>query len=890
MMSWFHLGPGSKSTADPTAELDESAQRRPPETTREIISTLPTHFVGASTTRGSSPPGSFVHSSSRSIRSDARRDIRCEMVANWLHVQSAARLWISDQPGEGVFVKRSKGRYAHSPADLSTDGTGICAAITALNVPFAMTVSTRMIKLIISRTELSYVQIQHGQRLQVVPDFAALPYCQKNQSAAFVASQQILVVWEDDPKMLLDRAQTIQDLLIWGDELFRASDKAAAQSIDIDVADLDEILDDIETTQSQPRKTKLWQAVYTSMAICLLTITIGSAWRHVAIEQIHAPNWLRLLFILPLPAQAWLSLFFFQALVGNAAQIFGSLQPLKTNSRYYSAKISRRLHRDVHGQLPHVTIQMPVYKEGLEGVIKPTVQSIKKAISTYELQGGTANIFVNDDGMQLISQEDALERQEFYEENCIGWVARPKHNPVPEPGERRFTRRGKFKKASNMNYALRLSLQVEEKLATVERDDKWSQLQENQVYEAALEGVLADRAGEAWADGSIRVGDYILLIDSDTRVPQDCLLDAVSEMEQCPEVAIMQYVSGVMNVSNSFFENGITFFTNMIYTMIRFSVANGDVAPFVGHNAILRWNAIQDIAYDCDMDKWEKFWSESTVSEDFDMALRLQCEGYTVRLAGYTGDGFKEGVSLTVYDELNRWEKYAYGCNELIFHPLKDWIFKGPFTNLFLVFVFSNMPLPSKITIMSYIGTYYAMGSAWVFTILNYFLVGFFNGDLDHYYLDSFRVYVSLVFVFTFMGNVSLAWLRYRTEDRNLLWAFWENVKWIPMVTIFLGGLSLHVSQALLCHFFSIDMEWGSTSKEVEDVSFIEAMRHVGKKFKWTFLFCGAMIAAMVCCAYVINEEWRIKVFIAVWPMGLVIVNHVLLPIVLNPQLMTFTW
>lgn len=259
--------------------------------------------------------------------------------------------------------------------------------------------------------------------------------------------------------------------------------------------------------------------------------------------------------------------------------------------------------------------------------------------------------------VQLIAQDDALERQEFYEENGIGWVARPKHNPVPAPGERRFTRRGKFKKASNMNYALRLSLQVEEKLARVVRDEKWSQLQENQVYEAALQEVLAAREGEAWADGSVRVGDYILLIDSDTRVPQDCLLDAVSEMEECPEVAIMQYVSGVMNVTNSFFENGITFFTNMIYTMIRFSVANGDVAPFVGHNAILRWSAIQDIAYNCHADQWEKYWSESTVSEDFDMALRLQCEGYTVRLAGYTGDGFKEGVSLTVYDELNRWEK-----------------------------------------------------------------------------------------------------------------------------------------------------------------------------------------------------------------------------------------
>ena len=61
----------------------------------------------------------------------------------------------------------------------------------------------------------------------------------------------------------------------------------------------------------------------------------------------------------------------------------------------------------------------------------------------------------------------------------------------------------------------------------------------------------------AWADGNIRVGDYILLIDSDTRVPSDCLLDAVSEMEQSPEVGIMQFSSGVMQVVHTYFENGI---------------------------------------------------------------------------------------------------------------------------------------------------------------------------------------------------------------------------------------------------------------------------------------------------------------------------------------------
>jgi hypothetical protein len=90
--------------------------------------------------------------------------------------------------------------------------------------------------------------------------------------------------------------------------------------------------------------------------------------------------------------------FFFLAIVGNVAQIFSSTFVLKRNSKYYSATPSPRLHRDDYGPLPHVTIQMPVYKEGLDAVIKPTILSVKQAISTYELQGGTANILINDDG------------------------------------------------------------------------------------------------------------------------------------------------------------------------------------------------------------------------------------------------------------------------------------------------------------------------------------------------------------------------------------------------------------------------------------------------------------------------------------------------------------
>ena len=103
--------------------------------------------------------------------------------------------------------------------------------------------------------------------------------------------------------------------------------------------------------------------------------------------------------------------------------------------------------------------------------------------------------------------------------------------------------------------------------------------------------------------------------------------------------------------------------------------------------SFLRWSALQDAAFMDPADGREKIWSESNVSEDFDMSLRLQMRGYTIRCARlqnssdvsvltsrvrhrwatYARGMFKEGVSLTVDDEVNRWQKYAYGCSEWVF-------------------------------------------------------------------------------------------------------------------------------------------------------------------------------------------------------------------------------
>lgn len=141
------------------------------------------------------------------------------------------------------------------------------------------------------------------------------------------------------------------------------------------------------------------------------------------------------------------------------------------------------------------------------------------------------------------------------QDNNIGGIARPGHNSDG------FIRKGKFKKASNMNYTLNISMKVEEALETVYRHDGWTEYDEQDAYDRLLQDVLEEN-GRAQRSGNVRIGDLVLLIDSDTRVPSDCLLDAASEFDQSPELGILQHTCGVLQVSFDYSENAVTWFTN----------------------------------------------------------------------------------------------------------------------------------------------------------------------------------------------------------------------------------------------------------------------------------------------------------------------------------------
>jgi len=214
--------------------------------------------------------------------------------------------------------------------------------------------------------------------------------------------------------------------------------------------------------------------------------------------------------------------------------------------------------------------------------------------------------------MQLLDEEDLAVRKEYYELNSLAYVARPPHSAE-------FVRAGRFKKASNLNFALELSIRVEEMMnerrpaSTNDSSSLWTNDQEEPLYKDVLDQALVERtkminvkeypegrstgdlpkgrkakkeekekrkreeaqvvekerAVGPWCAGNIRMGEFLLLIDSvssgffemrsaeggekrrrvlisflssfqqDTRIPEDCFLDAASEMRLSPDVAIV---------------------------------------------------------------------------------------------------------------------------------------------------------------------------------------------------------------------------------------------------------------------------------------------------------------------------------------------------------------
>ncbi|EPQ53060.1 hypothetical protein GLOTRDRAFT_107162 [Gloeophyllum trabeum ATCC 11539] len=821
------------------------------------------------------------------------------------------------------------------------------AAVRVLNPVIAVKLRSAAVHAALSTVDenANGIQVDANTRIQILETMAYLPGADKEQCGAFIRDERVLVLWSDSLDSIVPLCQEFEQQLIklvWRNRpiLKPASTMASMVSAAESGSDVNltekaedqpqvsvrevkpvktskrlwgwrvsskphqtEEQTDVEKGTREPRPIRLFAPIYNGLGIALSIFFIGSGVSMLLSEWVQDGSYTRFALLVTVPFVFCVSLFFALQIIGNLAMALGPVAQYHENSKYYSA-VKPKPNREIDSNLPHVTIEMPVYKESLKETIAPSVYSLKKAMQTYARQGGTSSILVHDDGLQLISPEEREARISFYSDHNIGWVARPPHDNKPDG----FKRAGRFKKASNMNYGLDLSLRLEKHLKVLVEAEQEElrqggisvnssasdmQCLEDRAMNMALEEMWDEwgrRPGfRGWACNgkSLRVGDIILIIDSDTIVPEDCLRDAARELAECPEIGIIQHESDVMQVAHHYFENGIAHFTRRINKCISIGTANGEVAPFVGHNAFLRWSALQDAAFIDTADGKRKIWSEANVSEDFDMALRLMLKGYVIRWATYSEGGFKEGVSLTCDDELNRWQKYSYGCSELMFNPIVEWYKKGPINKQLHGFIWSSAPVHYKISMMSY-----GIAAGFTLSIMNYLLLGF-AVDIDGFYMHSFEIWLACTVVFPGLGNFAYTLLEYRLGLRSIWSATKENLTWVPFFFFFFGGLSIHLTQSILAHLFSYNITWGATKKEVERSNFFIEVPKILRRFWLALILSFLSIAMMVVLATpAIPTGWQItgEGWAVIFPLAIVSGCHILYPVVLNPWLMIFSY
>lgn len=499
-----------------------------------------------------------------------------------------------------------------------------------------------------------------------------------------------------------------------------------------------------------------------------------------------------------------------------------------------------------------LTIEIPVYTEDFTETLVPTFENIKMFIERFNQSANVkANVLIHDDGLQKISQEEQKLRLAYYEtfNDCL-FIARH-----PEG------RAGKFKKASNLNFGLRQILTNNRKgIGVLERRLAWRRAAEEQRFLYKLSTAHL-----------FEIGNYVLLLDSDSKFNPFSLEALIHEMDINPRIGYLQIRTNSQKIVRNKWENAISHFTNAIYNInFLYSCSNGFPAPLVGHNAILRWSALLEVEELMNgqrtmatnvaivedgllsphpLPEW-KVWDETRVSEDFVMSIYLQYLGYYGKYVFYDC-GFKEGVSLNIIDEITKLKKYIYGINEILFYPFAEWTKSGIFTHLFCNFVLSEqIHFSTKYALMAYMGSYYSIALCPFVVCWYYFLHGFGilkglfgynNSVFVNQPISTIYICVFIFFVVSILSNV-LVKTKHRFTDDNVWQILPKEIGYGLYLTLFYSSISTHLFSMVVVYLLGWKAKWETTKKEAEQLSVLTVIAN----YRYLYITGTAGLAVVI--------------------------------------------
>jgi cellulose synthase/poly-beta-1,6-N-acetylglucosamine synthase-like glycosyltransferase len=336
-----------------------------------------------------------------------------------------------------------------------------------------------------------------------------------------------------------------------------------------------------------------------------------------------------------------------------------------------------------------VTVQIPVYTEGF-ATIRETIGRAMEAVDCYnEVSDHGANVVISDDALMIWADNDLrgslerarskppkqrskdearlIERVDFYRRHQLAFVARPK----PIPGLDSTTRRGKFKKAGNINRTIHIAEAIVALQASEQID-----------YDSALTRVLQeDRFLHTHAEGKVAVGELILMLDKDSITPRDALLLTIPEFVRDRNLAYTQHKTNATNVAENYFTGIMGVFTRLVFGLVFPAKAlQGWMPPFMGHNGFVRKSVLASGDY----------WSEDRVGEDLDFTMRAVASGGRGKYIAYEGALFGEQVTRTYAEEAGKYHRYGFSILELILNPVASWLQRGVFTERFKHYIRSD--------------------------------------------------------------------------------------------------------------------------------------------------------------------------------------------------------
>jgi hypothetical protein len=174
-----------------------------------------------------------------------------------------------------------------------------------------MTVHSRVIKTFLAWSpDATDVPLMNGLRVQILPTVYDLPRARKHQFAAFLASDALLVVWDDDPSHLMERAEAIESELmelVWQagapQEAGEANDEKKGPRIT-------EFEVDKESGEIIPeeRPTNLINTILVAFTLVIIMTLLGLGFRSVAVEVAVDKCYIRLAFLALTPVQVFFTL------------------------------------------------------------------------------------------------------------------------------------------------------------------------------------------------------------------------------------------------------------------------------------------------------------------------------------------------------------------------------------------------------------------------------------------------------------------------------------------------------------------------------------------------------------------------------------------------------